>query len=317
MRPPGYFNQVAGLPQSAQVLIFLGMIWRFILLWWLGAPLALANLPKHALNELTNVTRSGTFTLNGALPAPPLGVSVNGLLAQTNGDFTFARTNFGLTNGTGANTFTILATNVYGVKTTNVLTLTLPSSVNFSSDSNGNLVNDGTRVFIYNAENQLTNVYVTNLWMEQLVYDGLGRKRIERAYSWQSGAWVKTNETRLLYDGNMPIQERDSNNAVQVTYTRGLDLSGDLGSAGGIGGLLARTDANGSTYYHSDAAGNITALIDGNQNIDARYEYDGFGRLIGEWGKLADVNRYRFSSQEYLPTTGLYSYYAKFLRADF
>jgi hypothetical protein len=59
-------------------------------------------------------------------------------------------------------------------------------------------------------------------------------------------------------------------------YTRGLDLSGSLQGAGGIGGLLARTDANGSTFYHSDAAGNITALMDGQENIVARYLYNPF-----------------------------------------
>jgi len=43
------------------------------------------------------------------------------------------------------------------------------------------------------------------------------------------------------------VQERDTNNNPVVTYTRGLDLSMGLSGAGGIGGMLARTDANGST----------------------------------------------------------------------
>jgi hypothetical protein len=29
---------------------------------------------------------------------------------------------------------------------------------------------------------------------------------------------------------------------------------------GGVAGLLARTDANGSTFYHSDGVGNVTEL---------------------------------------------------------
>ena len=47
------------------------------------------------------------------------------------------------------------------------------------------------------------------------------------------------------------IQER---NVPQVTYTRGLDLSGSLEGAGGIGGLLGRTahgGAAGATYAHA------------------------------------------------------------------
>src|SRR2546428_5383990 len=99
---------------------------------------------------------------------------------------------------------------------------------------------------------------------------------------WQSG-WVKTNETRYIYDGYLLIQERDSNNVVTVTYTRGPDLSGTDAGAGGVGGLLARTDTSGATFYHSDGAGNVTALIDAQQNVSARYLYSPFGKLTGKW----------------------------------
>jgi hypothetical protein len=72
-----------------------------------------------------------------------------------------------------------------------------------------------------------------------------------------------------IYDGNVALQERDTKNLPLVTYTRGNDLSGTLQAAGGIGGLLARTDYGLSTvnsssahsYYHADGNGNITALI--------------------------------------------------------
>ena len=259
-----------------------------------------------SLNQLSNVTRSGTLTVSGALPAPPSSVTVNGAAAQTNGDFTFAATNNTLTNG--ANTFTIIAHNIYGVGATNSQVVNLPATVSFQYDGNGNLTSDGTRVFNYDAENQLTNVFASNQWRVGFVYDGLNRRRITRDYTWQSGAWAETNEIRYVCDGMLVLQERNSNNTPLVTYTRGLDLSMSLQGGGGIGGLLARTDTNGSAYYHADGNGNITALIDGNQNMLARYEYDGFGRLIGKWGSLADANHYRFSSKEYDTVTGLYYY---------
>src|ERR1039457_3557419 len=60
--------------------------------------------------------------------------------------------------------------------------------------------------------------------------------------------------------------------------------------------MLARTDANGSTFYHADGAGNITALMDGNENIVARYLYSPFGKLTGKWGSMADANEIGFSS---------------------
>ncbi len=258
-----------------------------------------------SLNQLNNVSRSGTFTVSGALPAPPASVTVNGAAAQTNGDFTFAATNNTLANGN--NTFTIIAENIYGTNVTNVLSVNLPATVTFQYDANGNLTSDGTRTFQYDAENQLTNVNVSGQWQVGYVYDGLGRRRIRRAYAWQSG-WSLTNETRYIYDGPLVIQERDTNNNILVTYTRGLDLSGSLFGAGGIGGLLARTDTNGTLYYHCDGGGNITALMDEYQRIVARYEYDAYGRLIGMWGSLASANTYRFSSKEYDALSGLYYY---------
>jgi RHS repeat-associated protein len=121
-----------------------------------------------------------------------------------------------------------------------------------------------------------------------------------------------TNEVRYVYDGMLVIQERDGLNLPRVTYTRGPDLSGSLEGAGGIGGLLARTEHSGSgsshSYYHADGNGNITALVDLAGNVLARYAYDPYGNLLGKSGPLADVNLYRFSSKELHPSSGLYYY---------
>jgi len=129
------------------------------------------------------------------------------------------------------------------------------------------------------------------------VYDGLNRRRINRDYVWTNSAWLKTNETRIIYDGYLPVQERDINDNVLVTYTRGTDFSGGSSGAGGIGGLLARTDGNGSIFYHADGSGNVTAMMDGYENIVGRYLDDPFGKTLGMWGKVAPVNVMQFSSK--------------------
>jgi len=260
----------------------------------------------NSLNQISNVTRTGSFTVTGATPAPAASVTVNGVGAQTYGDFTFAATGNTLANGN--NTFTIIAQNAYGSKATNILTVNLATPVNLQYDANGNLTNDGTRWLFYDGENQLTNVSVANAWQVAFFYDGLNRRRIERDYTWTNSAWVLTNEVRFFYDGMQVVQERDTNNNPVVTYTRALDLSMSLSGVGGIGGMLARTDANGSAYYHADGNGNITALMDGNENIVARYEYDGFGRLLGQWGTLGPINKMGYSSMPRLGPTGLIGY---------
>jgi RHS repeat-associated protein len=248
----------------------------------------------NSLNQLGSVTRNTTFTLTGALPGPANSVTVNGSTAQVYGDFTFANTNnTTLTNGN--NTFTIVAENVYGLLVTNSMTVNLPGTVSPQYDNNGNLTNDGTRVFTFDAENRLTNVTVSGQYQISFTYDGFSRLRIITNYAWES-TWVVTNVTRYIFDGIQVLQDRNTNNSPVVTYTRGLDLSGSLQGAGGIGGLLARTDANGPTYYHADGNGNITALTDTNANIVARNEYDGFGRRLAQNGSMAGVNEMGFSS---------------------
>jgi RHS repeat-associated protein len=263
-----------------------------------------------AANQLTNISRTNSFTVAGDTMTNAASVTVNGQAAQIYGDKTFALAGNALNNGT--NTFTTIAQNAGGKLVTNTTSSYLPTSNSLYYDANGNLTNDGLRSLSYDTENQLTNVMVAGQWRAAYVYDGLGRRRIARDYTWQAGNWVQTNEVHYVYDGMLPVQERDMNNNPLVTYTRGLDLSGSLQRAGGIGGLLARTDANGSTFYHADGAGNITALMNGSQNIVARYLYNPYGKLVGEWGGMAEANKYRFSSKELDPLSGMYYYGFRF-----
>ena len=150
----------------------------------------------------------------------------------------------------------------------------------------------------YDDENQLVTNYVAGAWKSEFVYDGVHRRRIERDYGWNGGAWALTNETRFIYDGAVPIQHRDANNLPTLTLTRGKDLSGGFLSAGGIGGLLGMTENSGThSYYHADGNGNVTALINSNQLIVARAEYDPYGNFLSVSGPKADVNPYWFSSK--------------------
>jgi RHS repeat-associated protein len=251
------------------------------------------NFDVNNLNELSTVTRSGTLTVAGTTTSPATNVTVNGSAANLYADATFALGGFSLVDGT--NTFTAIAKDSYGRVDTNTSICYLPVTNSYSYDLNGNLTSDGTRSFSYDDENQLTSVWVTNVWRSDFVYDGKMRRRIERDYSW-TGTWTQTREIHFIYDGNVVIQERDANNNLPVTYTRGNDLSGTLQGAGGIGGLLARTDANGSTFYHADGNGNVTCLIYTNQLIAARYAYEPFGNVLFAIGPLADANTMQFSS---------------------
>jgi len=266
----------------------------------------------NSVNELTTVAydTNGVLTVSGTTASPATGVTVNGLNASRYADHTFARDGFGLTNGN--NSFIAIAGDALGRRDTNTVSVALPLSATYTYDLNGNLLYDGLRAFEYDDENQLIRITVTNSWKSEFTYDSSFRRRIGKEFVWQSGIWNPTSETRYIYDGNLVVQERDGNNVPQLTYTRGLDLSGSLQRAGGIGGLLALSQSSAPTprhfYYHADGNGNITALISTQQFLVATYVYDPFGNTLSAAGPLADVNPYRFSSKELHSSSGTYYY---------
>jgi RHS repeat-associated protein len=272
-------------------------------------------------NEVVNVQRNNNLlTVAGSLNGPVASLAINGQAAAVYGDTTYAVPG-GLVVTNGLNTLTAV---VNGTQT-NQVGECLPVGVSLQYDLNGNLISDGQRTYAYDCANELVQVVATNVFsasstttnscMTKYAYDGFGRRRVRQDYTWgpisaQSGTtsgWVKLYEVRYIYDGMTVLQERDVNNNVLVTYTRGLDLSGTLQGAGGVGGLLARTDNTGnSAYYHADGNGNVTMLVDGSGNLLAKYLYDSFGNTLGMWGPLAETNTYRFSSKEVDLTSGLY-----------
>jgi hypothetical protein len=190
----------------------------------------------NTLNELTNVSRPGSvMTVAGTTTSAATNVTVNTLTALLYADYTFARTNVSLSDG--SNSFTAIALDSYGRTDTNTVSAWLPATAPMKYDLNGNLTNDSRRVFVYDDENQLTSVIVTNasgaITKSEFTYDGKMRRRIRREFTLASGIWNSVSEIRYVYDGMLVLQERhlnpqlSTNNPQQlVTYTRGRDLSG-------------------------------------------------------------------------------------------
>src|ERR1043166_7075553 len=171
----------------------------------------------------------------------------------------------------------------------------------------GNLCTKPLRTSECDDENRLTAVTLEEDWRTTFVHDGVGRLRQRQERTWQFVdppgiyVWGAQAGVYCVYDDKRVIQERDAASTPTVSYTRGLDLSGGLQGAGGIGGLLAlsqlSTPDSQHFYYHSDGNGNVTCLITTNQLIAAGYLYDPFGNTLSISGPRAFVNRYRFSSK--------------------
>ena len=153
-------------------------------------------------------------------------------------------------------------------------------------DANGNLLGDSQRSYEYDAENRLIKVTGSNgVWTYK--YDYLGR-RIEK--SGPGGT------TRFLYDGWNLLAELNASNTITRRFAWGLDVSGSLQGAGGVGGLLVIADDAGHYYPVYDASHNVVALYNASGGIAAAYEYDPFG-VHGKQGVYAAQNPFRFSTK--------------------
>ncbi len=177
-----------------------------------------------------------------------------------------------------------------------------------SYDPNGNLLYNGDdATYTWNINNRLLTVAKANGDTGSYRYDPLGRRVARRA----SIASV-TTETYYLHNGWNVELEHDG---TRYTHRRswGLDLSGSLQGAGGVGGLIMteHLDASGNAshnYYPSyDGNGNITALIDHQGNLAATWRYDAYGNTLATTGDPS-LENYRFSTKPYDELTGFYYY---------
>jgi RHS repeat-associated protein len=151
-----------------------------------------------------------------------------------------------------------------------------------SYDANGNLTNDGTNTYSWDARNHLTAIAGPNT--ASFAYDADGR----RAQKTINGV-----STQFLYDGLNPVQEIQ-NGAPSANLLTGL----------GVDEYFQRTDSAGARNYMTDILGSTLALTDSSGNIQTSYTYDPFGNT-GTSGQ-ASANPYQFTGRENDGTGVLY-----------
>ena len=182
-------------------------------------------------------------------------------------------------------------------------------------DVDGNLTNDGVRAYAWNGENRLIKTEsaasvpdAAKVKVENL-YDYMGR-RVRKTVSsdYSGGSYTTTNVTTYVWDGFNIIAEM-CDAGYTNWYTWGLDLSGSLQGAGGIGGLLARTRSSDTqtVFFCYDGNGNVVQLLDASDatNVLAAYEYGPFGGVSTMSGTEATNNFLRFSTKYWDTETGL------------
>jgi RHS repeat-associated protein len=130
---------------------------------------------------------------------------------------------------------------------------------------------------------------------------------------WRGEKLVKeTRHPAALQSGSDAAGSRVSLEEDVIEYHWGKDLSGTIGGAGGVGGLLY-VKINGVIYVPwYDAYGNILGYWDAQGHVVAEYTYDAFGKLIASSGPMADVFSFRYSTKYFDPETGFYYYGYRF-----
>ena len=186
-----------------------------------------------------------------------------------------------------------------------------------SYDDDGNMLTTGSGWTLgWDGENRLVtasnaNTVITN------TYDPRSRRIRKQVagYNSTSDLWLPTSDLRYFYDGWSLLHEHDVITGNPVThYLWGLDLSGTLQGAGGVGGLLAEIRSGQVAASAADANGNITEYVNGQTGgILSPYAYDGFGKTIAAPG-IQDGSAYlhRFSSKYLDAEIGWYYYGYRF-----
>ncbi len=278
-----------------------------------GLNLRTANYSANTLNQYTSRDVPGYVDIMGNSFATS-SVTMNALAAYRKGEY--FRKELGVGNNSAALwTNVIVAATGQTSVTGNVFVA--KTAETFRYDADGNMTNDGRWSFTWDAENRLTQVQSLStgptaskrkvVWE----YDYRGRRGRQTTYNGSSGSYVATEDLKFVSDGWRNIAELNAtNNALVQSYVWGLDLSGSLDGAGGIGGLLMLSSvANGAHFYAYDGNGNVAGLVNaGDGTVSANYEYDAFGRGLRATGPRAKENAFRFSTKRANDTIDLVLY---------
>ena len=173
-------------------------------------------------------------------------------------------------------------------------------------------VQDDNATLVWDAENRLVEVDKFNGDVITFAYDHISRRISKSVHFAGAGTVV----SRYLYDAWNLIAEY-TGTTLKMTYTWGMDLSGGMQGAGGVGGLLAVSEypvVSGvpvrTPYYPTfDGNGNVSEYLDHDGDKRAHYEYDAFGNIAcaATGDKAADF-AYRFSTKYFDTETGFYYY---------
>jgi RHS repeat-associated protein len=193
---------------------------------------------------------------------------------------------------------------------------------------NGNIANDGTRIYAYDALNRLTTVSSTGTGTPQVAAytdDALGR-RIRKIVTNSGITGTVANITYTYYYDNQQIVEElttDNSTLRQFVWGQYIDELTQLKTYGSTG---TQPLAAGTYYPLQDMLYRTTATTDSSASVVEAYDYDAYGNTLmysgpgtdGLWFTNDDVAtaqpacEFLFTGRQYDPETQIYFYRARY-----
>ncbi|HPY32159.1 MAG TPA: RHS repeat-associated core domain-containing protein [Verrucomicrobiota bacterium] len=197
----------------------------------------------------------------------------------------------------------------------------------FGYDADGNLTNDGRWSYTWDAENRITSFTRNSAAPAgskvklDCQYDSKSRRTQKIVSSWNGSTYVAQSTNKFVYDGWNLIAILDSNSSLLASFQWGMDASGSLQGAGGVGGLLSMTihsGINAGTYFYCyDGNHNVTTLVNAtNGAVEAVYDYDPFLGILRATGRLAFINPFVGSTKFCDWETGMLYYGYRYYDPD-
>jgi len=229
---------------------------------------AVTSSTYDRLNHLGSQQGGGPVVFKGSVNEPAT-VTVNSRSATVTPDNRFEGK---ATLAVGTTTVNITATDPSGNAATAVYEVDQAASgKTFSYDANGNLTNDGTRTFEWDAADRLVAVNV-GTHRSEFTYDGFDQR--VRIVEKENGTIV--SDQPFIWNGNQIAERRTVTGSTGTTRVYRFGLQ----------------DNGAARYLTQDQVLSIRETTDDSGTIQARYDYAPFGAATKVTGSGSDVLEY-------------------------
>jgi RHS repeat-associated protein len=160
----------------------------------------------------------------------------------------------------------------------------------YTYDNNGSLIGDGTKTYLWDLRNRLSQIKQGASVVASFQYDSLDR-RISKT--------VGALTTQYLHDGANAVQELTASNVVTANVVAGA----------GMDQWLFRTEGATTRYFLTDALNSTRALTDDAKTIQTRYQYEPYGETTATGAASNNTSQYTGREND---ATGLYYYRARY-----